>query len=64
MRARFHVPRYRLDRGRYRPVGDPQAALERWWTELGRALHHEVCVPAAPAAASAPPGRAGQGGTP
>jgi hypothetical protein len=41
MRARFHVSSYPL-RGRYRPAGDEQAAIERWWADLARVFPHDV----------------------
>jgi hypothetical protein len=38
MRARFRVSNPGWIR--YQPGEDPQAAMERWWAELARALRH------------------------
>jgi hypothetical protein len=61
MRARFHVSPYRLVRGLYRPTTDPQAAMERWWAELARALHHGDVQPGGTGGYERPAARTGRG---
>jgi hypothetical protein len=62
MRARFHASPYRLDRGRYYPVADPQAAMERWWAELARVFHHGELRPGGTGGDERPAARTGRGG--
>jgi hypothetical protein len=62
MRVRFHVSASRLARGRYRPVTDPQAAMERWWAELARVLHQGGVRPGGTGGDERPTARRGPGG--
>lgn len=46
MRARFHGFPRPVGGGRYyRPAGDPQTALERWWAELARVFPRSAVPP-------------------
>jgi hypothetical protein len=54
MRARLRVSACPLGGGRYRPGGDAQAAMERWWAELARVFARD----------GLPPGHGGAAGPP